>query len=77
MIKENFVWLLIGVFISAGSQAVLDIIRHITYFIHWDYLQKRRWIKRHYLKAFDIKLDDDIVRDMAYRACKGPKIDEE
>ena len=53
---------------------LLDLLRHATYFINWNYWQKRVWIRRHWRTAYDIELEDEIVREMAYRACGGPEI---
>lgn len=62
--------------VGVAASVVGRICWHGIFFINWNYWQKRIWIKRHYRKAFDIKLDDDIARDMAYKACNGPEIDE-
>lgn len=65
---------ILSFFLGALAALLLDLFRHITYFINWNYWQKRVWIKRHWKKTYDYDMDDDLARELAYQACNGPDI---
>jgi len=78
MITEKLIWIIIGVIVSAGSQFVLDLGRHLTFFIHWDYEQKRKWMERHHKAMKKRKLTKDEkneIRRIAYVECDGKDLE--